>query len=202
MNSVSSCSVINCIIYLLTQLPVYVICCYCCFFLAMIKVSVRIYHLSPGERGYGHSRVSRVLNVTMLRGLSQAIQEVDSRKVSVVDFEHILGQCLGGALIQRDIGDLKWDEAWDDVNRHLDVVDISDPVGGFEDESVIEFAGLHLHVLDVPTVNVLLGKCLDRGLFGSDVALLDKTPEKAMRWGYLDCEYNLIWQVVFMSELQ
>lgn len=148
--------------------------------------------------------MSRVLNVTMLRGLSQTIQEVDSRKVSVGDFEHILSQCLGGALFQREIGDLKWDEAWDDVNRHPNVADIGDPIGGIEDESVIDFVGLHLHVLDVPTVNVLLGKCLDRGLFGSDVALLrfNKTPEKAMRRGYLDCEYNLRWQVVLVSDLQ
>lgn len=148
--------------------------------------------------------MSRVLNVTMLRGLSQTIQEVDSRKVSVGDFEHILGQCLGGALFQWEIGDLKWDEAWDDVNRHPNVADIGDSIGGIEDESVIDFAGLHLHVLDVPTVYVLLGKCLDRGLFGSDVALLlfDKTPEKAMRRGYLDCEYNLRWQVVLVSDLQ
>lgn len=145
-----------------------------------------------------------MLNVTMPRRLSQTIQEVDSRKVSVGDFEHLLGQCLGGAFLQREIGDLKWDEAWDDVNRHPNVIDISDPIGGIEDESVIDFAGLHLHVLDVPTVNVLLGKCLDRGLFGSDVALLrfDKTPENAMRRGYLDCEYNLRWQVVLVSDLQ
>lgn len=138
----------------------------------------------------------------MLRGHSQTVQEVDSSKMTVGYFEHIHGQCLGGTLVQSDIRDLKWDEAWDDVNRHPNVVDISDPVGGIEDESVVDFAGLHLHVLDVPTVNVLLGKCLDRGLFGSDVALLDKTPEKAMRRGYLDGEYNLRWQVVLMSDLQ
>lgn len=148
--------------------------------------------------------MSRVLNVTELRGLSQTIQEVDSRKVSVGDFEHILGQCLGCTLVQSEIGDLKWDEAWDDVNRHPNVTDISDAIGGIEDQSVIDFVGLHLHVLDVPIVNVLLGKCLDRGLFGSDVALLrfDKTPENAMRRGYLDCEYNLRWQVVLVSDLQ
>lgn len=142
--------------------------------------------------------------MTMMWGLGQTIQEVDSRKVSVGDFEHILGQCLGGPLVQCEIRDLKWDEAWDDVNRHPNVADISDPVGGIKDKSVVHFAGLHLHVLDVRTVNVLLGECLDRRLFGSDVALLrfDKTSEKAMRWGYLDCEYNLRWQVVLVSELQ
>lgn len=93
---------------------------------------------------------------------------------------------------------------WDNVNRHLNVADVSDPVGGIEDEGVVNFAGLYLHVLNVPAVNVLLGKCLDRGLFGSDVALLrfDKTPEKAMRGGCLDCEYNLRWQVVLVSDLQ
>lgn len=140
--------------------------------------------------------------MTVLRGHSQIVQEVDSSKMSVGNSEHIHGQCLGGALVQSDIRDLKWDEAWDDVNRHPNVVDISDPVGSIEDESVVDFARLHLHVLDVPTVNVLLGKCLDRGLFGSDVALLDKTPEKAMRRGYLDGEYNLRWQVVLVSDLQ
>ncbi|KAG7221388.1 hypothetical protein INR49_017264 [Caranx melampygus] len=100
--------------------------------------------------------------------------------------------------------DLKWDEAWDDVNRHPNVADVSDPVGGVEDEGVVGFVRLHLHVLDVPIVNVLLAKRLDRGLFGSNVALLcfDKTAEKAMRGGYLDCEYNLRWQVVLMSDLQ
>lgn len=165
-------------------------------------MSARISHLPPGERGYGHTRVSGMLNVTMLRGLGQTIQKVDTRKVSVCDFEHILGQWLRGALVQCDIGDLKWDEAWDNVNRHPNVADISDPVGGIEDESVVDFAGLHLHVLDVPTVNVLLGKCLDRRLFGSDVALLDKTPEKAIQRGYLDCEYNIWWQVVLVSDLQ
>lgn len=148
--------------------------------------------------------MSRVLNVTMLRGLSQTIGEVDSRKVSVGDFEHILGQRLGGTLIQREIKDLKWDEAWDDVNRHPNAVDVCHPIGGIKDESVVHFVGLHLHVLDVPTVNVLLGKRLDRGLFGSDVALprFDKTPENAMRRGYLHCEYNLRWQVVLVSDLQ
>lgn len=146
--------------------------------------------------------MSRVLNVTMLWGLSQTVQEVDSRKVSAGDSEHILGQCPGGALIQRDIGDLKWDEAWDDVNRHFNVVDICDPVGGIKDESVSDFAGLHLHVLYVPTVNVLLRKCLDGGLFGSDVALFVKTSEESMRRGHLDFEYNLRWQVVLVSDLQ
>lgn len=140
--------------------------------------------------------------MTMLRGLSQTVQEVDSREMSAGDFKQILGQCPGGTLIQCEIGDLKWDEAWDDVNRHSNVVDISDPVGGIKDESVIDFALLHLHVVDVPIVYVLLGKCLDRRLFGSDVALFVKTPEKTMRRRYLDNEYNLRWQVVLMSELQ
>lgn len=188
---------INQIIYLSISLAFY-----CYYSAGTIKVSVQISHLPPGERGYGHTGVSRVLNVTMLRGLSQTVQEVDSRKVSAGDFEHILGQCPGGALTQCDIGDLKWDEAWDDVNRHPNVIDIRDPVGGIKDESVIDFAGIHLHVLDVPTVNVLLGKCLDGGLFGSDVALFVKTAEKTMRRGYLDYKYNLRWQVVLVSDLQ
>lgn len=47
---------------------------------------VKISHLSPGERGYGNTGMLRVLNVTMLRGLSHTIKEVDSRKVSVGDF--------------------------------------------------------------------------------------------------------------------
>lgn len=145
-------------------------------------------HLLPGERCYGRTRVSSVFNVTVVWGLSQTIQEVDSRKVSVSDFEQILCQCFGGTLFQRDIGNLKWDEAWDDVNRHPNATDVSDPVGGVQDERVIDFVGLNLHVLDVATVNVFLGKCLDRGLLGSDVALFDKTPEKAMRRSYLDCE--------------
>lgn len=142
--------------------------------------------------------------MTTLRGLSQTVQEVDSRKVSVGDFEHVLGQRLGGALVQREIGDLKWDEAWDDVDRHPNVADVSHPVGGIEDESVVHFVRLHLHVLDVPTVNVLLCERLDRGLFSSDVALLrfDKAPEIAMRRGYLDCEQDLRWQVVLVSDLQ
>lgn len=51
---------------------------------------------------------------------------------------------------------------WDDVNRHPNVTDISDPVGDIKDEGVIDFVGFHLHVLNVPSVNVLLGKCLER----------------------------------------
>lgn len=140
--------------------------------------------------------------MTMLRGLSQTVQEVESREMTAGDFKQILGQRPGGTLIQCEIGDMQWDEAWDDVNRHSNVVDISDPVGGIKDERVIDFALLHLHVLDVPIVYVLLGKCLDRGLFGSDVALFDKTSEKTVRRCYLDNEYNLRWQVVLMSELR
>lgn len=143
-----------------------------------------------------------VLNVTMLRGLSQIVQEVDSREVSAGDFKHIMGQRPGSTLIQSDIGDLKGDEAWDDVNWHPNVTDVSDPVGGIKDEGVIGFARLHLHVLDVSTVNVFLGKCLNGGLFGSDVAFFVKTSEKSMRRGYLDYEYNLRWQVILMSNLQ
>lgn len=139
----------------------------------------------------------------MLRRFSQTIQEVNPREVFVDHFEHILSKCLRGSLVQSEIEDLEWDEAWDDVNRHPNVTNISDPIGGVEDESVVDFARLHLHVLNVPTVNILLGKCLDRRLFSSDVALLcfHKTPEKAMRRARRHCEYNLGWQVVFMSDL-
>lgn len=145
-----------------------------------------------------------MLYVTVLRGLNQMKKEVESRKVSVADFEHILGQRLGGALVQREIGHSKWDEEGDDVNNHRDVADVCDPVGGVEDEGVVEFAGHRLHVLDVAAVNVVLGERLDRGLFGSDVTLrrLDETPEKAVRWGHLDCEHNLRWQVVLVGDLQ
>lgn len=97
---------------------------------------------------------------------------------------------------------MEWDEAWDDIDRHPDVVDICDPVGSIKDERVIDFAGLHLHVLDVPVLYVLLGKCLDGGLFGSDVALFVKTPEKTMRRGHPDVEHNLRWQIVLMSYLR
>lgn len=68
-----------------------------------VQASFRITHLPPGERSNVHTRISRVLNVTMLWGISQTIQEVDSREVAVGDFEHILGQCLGGALVQCEI---------------------------------------------------------------------------------------------------
>lgn len=54
--------------------------------------------------------------MTMLRGLSQIVQEVDSSEVSAGDFKHIMGQRPGSTLIQSNIGDLKGDEAWDDVN--------------------------------------------------------------------------------------
>lgn len=77
--------------------------------MATIRWSVRMSHLPPGERGYGHTGVSGVLNVTILRGHGQTIQEVDSGKVSVRDFKQILGQCLRGALVQRDVEDLEWD---------------------------------------------------------------------------------------------
>lgn len=99
---------------------------------------------------------------------------------------------------------MKWDETWDDVDRHLDITDVSYAIGGVKDEGVVHLVWLNLHVLNVPTVNVSLAKGLDRRLFGSDVTLLclDKTPEKAMRRGGLDCEYNLRWQVVLMSDLQ
>lgn len=92
---------------------------------------------------------------------------------------------------------------WDDVNSYSNVANISDPIGGVQDEGVIYAVGLHLNVLDVPLVNVLLVKCLDRGLFASDIALLglDKAPEKAMRWSNLDCEHDLRWQVVLMGDL-
>lgn len=145
-----------------------------------------------------------MLDVTMLRGLSQIIKEVDSRKVSIGDFEHILRQCFGRTFVQCDIGDLKWDEQGDDVYKHFNVSDISDPVGGIKDEGVVDFVWLHLHILNVPAVDVILGKCVDRGLFGSDVALFrfNKTPEKAIRWGYLYGEHNLRWQVVLVGDLQ
>lgn len=146
--------------------------------------------------------MSGVLNVTMLRGLNQTVQEVDSREVSAGDSQHILGQCPGGALFQTDIGDLQWDEAWDDVNGHPNVTDMSDPVGGVEDESITGFIWLCLHVLDVPTVDVLLGKCRDAGHFGSDVALSVKTPQEPMRRRYTDCEHYLRRQVIFVSDLQ
>lgn len=144
-----------------------------------------------------------MLNVAMLWGISHTIKEVESRKVFVCDFQHILRQRLGSTLVHSEIGNLKRDEQWDDVNRHSNVADVSDPVGGAETEGVVQIVRLRLHVLDVPVVNVFLGKCLDRGLFGSDVALFrfNKTSEEAMRWGYLDCKHNLRWQVVLVGDL-
>lgn len=146
--------------------------------------------------------MSGVLNSTVLRGLNQSVQEVDSREVSAGDSQHVLGQRPGGALLQSEIGDLERDEAWDDVNRHPNVTDVSDPVGGVEDESVTGFVWLCLYVLDVPTVDVLLGKCRDGRHFGSDVALFVKTPQEPMRRCYADCEHDLGRQVVFVSDLQ
>lgn len=146
--------------------------------------------------------MSGVLNMTVLRGLNQTVQEVDSREVSAGDSQHILGQCLGGALFQSDIGDLQWDEAWDDVNGHPNVTDVSDPVGGVEDKSVTGFIWLGLHVLDVPAVDVLLGKCCDAGRFGSDVALFVKTPQEPVKRRHRDCEHYLRRQVIFVSDLQ
>lgn len=146
--------------------------------------------------------MSGVLNVTVLWGLHQTVQEVDSGEVSAGDSQHVLGQRLGAALFQGDIGDLQRDEAWDDVNGHRDVTDVSDPVGGVEDESISGSAWLCLHVLDVPTVDVLLGKCVDGRHFGSDVALFVETPQEAVRRRYADCEHDLGRQVVFVSDLQ
>lgn len=146
--------------------------------------------------------MSGVLNVTVLRGRDHTVQEVDSREVSAGDSQHVSGQRPGGALWQGDVGDLQWDEAWDDVNGHPDVTDARDPVGGVEDESVAGFVRLCLHVLDVPTVDVLLGESRDGRQFGSDVALVVRTPQEAMRRRYADCEHDLGGQVVFMSDLQ
>lgn len=129
--------------------------------------------------------------MTVLRGLNHTVQDVDSREVSAGDSQHILGQRPGGALLQSEIGDLQRDEARDDVNGHPNVPDVSDPVGGAEDESVAGFVWLCLHVLDVPTVDVLLGKCGDGRHFGSDVALFVKPPQEAMRRRYADCEHDL-----------
>lgn len=69
----------------------------------LLTVSEQRSHLPPAERGNGHTRVLRVLDMTVLRGLSQCVQEVDSSKVSVSDFEHILGQRPGTAFIQCDV---------------------------------------------------------------------------------------------------
>lgn len=146
--------------------------------------------------------MSGVLNVTVLRGLNHAVQEVDSREVWAGDAQHVLGQRPGGALFHSDIGDLQWDEAGDDVNRHANVTDVSDPVGGVEDESVTGFIWLCLHVLDVPAVDVLLGKCRDAGRFGSDVALFVKAPQEPVRRRHRDCEHDLRRQVIFVSDLQ
>lgn len=142
--------------------------------------------------------------MTMLRGLSQVVKEVDSRKVAVGNSEHILRQGSGRTLVQCEIGGLKRDEQGDDVHRHFNVSDIGDPVGGIQDEGVAGFVRFHLHVLDVPAVDVVLGKCADGGLFGSDVTFLrlDKTPEKPVRRGYLYAEHNLRWQVVLVGDLQ
>lgn len=143
-----------------------------------------------------------VLNVTVQRGLNQTVEEVDSGEVWAGDSQHILGQRPGGALLQSEIGDLQRDEAWDDVNGHPNVTDVGDPVGGVEDESVTGLVWLCLHVLDVPTVDVLLGKCRDSRHFGSNEALFVKTPQEPMRRRCADREYDLRRQVVFMSDLQ
>lgn len=81
-----------------------------CLIVQILCLVLRISHLSPGESGYGHTRMSGVLYVTMMRQFGQTIKEVDSRKVSVCDFEHFLGQCLRGALSQCEIRDVKGDK--------------------------------------------------------------------------------------------
>lgn len=143
-----------------------------------------------------------VLHVAVPRGLDQAVQEVDSREVWAGDAQHILGQRPGGALFQSEVGHSQRDEAWDDVNGHPNVTDVSDPVGGVEDESVTGFIWLCLHVLDVPAVDVLLGERRDAGRFGSDVALFVKTPQEPVRRRHRDCEHYLRRQVIFVGDLQ
>lgn len=118
-------------------------------------------HLPPGESGYRHAGMSGMLNVTMLRGLRQAIEEVDSCEVSVGDSEHILSQSFGSALLQSEIRDVEGDEQRDDVHRHPNVTDDRDPVGGVEDDAVVSSARLHLHILKVSAVDVVLGERLD-----------------------------------------
>lgn len=159
-------------------------------------------HLPPAERGDGHAGEPGVLDVAVPRGLSQRVQEVDCGEVATGDSEHVVRERPDAAFVQRDVGDLQRDEAWDDIDSHPDAADVRDPVGGVEDERVVDFVGLVLHVLDVAAVHVLLGERLDGRLFGSDVALFVETPEKTMRRGHPDFEHNLGWQIVLMSYLR
>lgn len=81
--------------------------------------------------------------------------------MSVGDFEHILSQSLGSSLLQREIRGVEGDEQRDDVDRHPNVTDDSDPVAGVQDDAVVSFARLHLHILNVSAVDVVLGERLD-----------------------------------------
>lgn len=143
-----------------------------------------------------------MLDVAVPRGLDQRVQEVDRGKVAAGDFEHFLRESPDAAFVQRDVRDQQRDEAWDDIHKHPDATDVRDPVGGVEDERVVEFVGLVLHVLDVAAVDVLLSERLDGRLLGSDVALFVETPEKTVRRGHPDFEHNLRWQIVLMSYLR
>lgn len=143
-----------------------------------------------------------MLDVAVPWRLDHCVQEVDCSKVATGDSEHFLRESPDTAFVQRDVRDEQRDEAWDNIDRHLDAADVRDPVGGVQDECVVEFVGLVLHVLDVAAVDVLLSERLDRRLLGSDVALFVETPEKTMRWGHPDFEHNLRWQIVLMSYLR
>lgn len=143
-----------------------------------------------------------MLDVAVPRRLDQRVQEVDRGKVAAGDFEHFLRESPDAAFVQRDVRDQQRDEAWDDIHRQPDAADVRDPVGGVEDERVVEFVGLVLHVLDVAAVDVLLSERLDGRLLGSDVALFVETPEKTVRRGHPDFEHNLRWQIVLMSYLR
>ena len=161
-------------------------------------------YLPPGEGADVHPWGARVLDATVERRLRHTEQEVDSREVPVGDPEHLLSQGLGAALVQSEVGHLQRDEARDDVQRHPDARDLRDPVGGVEDEHVVDLVGFCLHVLNVPRVDVLLGERRRRGLPGSHVALSGflKAPQEAVRGRLPHCEHDLRWEVVLVSDLQ
>lgn len=123
--------------------------------------------------------------------------------MSVVDLKYFLCQGLVATFFHGEIEDVKWDATGYDIDRHANVAYVGDAIGGLQDKGVVDFVGLHLHVLDASAVNVLLGKCLDRRLLASDVTLVcfHKMSEKAMIGTRLDCERDLRWHIVFMCDL-
>lgn len=106
-----------------------------------------------------------------MRPLGYKIEDLESMKVSVDNFDDVLSESFRRTLHQGHIGHLKRDVQGDNIHYDYKVTDCLNAIGYVKWEGVIDISMLSLNILNMPFIDITLWKALDGILLTATVVI-------------------------------